>query len=313
MRESIGYVEAHGTGTILGDPIEVSALTEVFRESTRRRGFCGIGSAKSNFGHLSCAAGVTGLIKTVLALENQAIPPTVHYTAPNPAIDLASSPFYVTTRLRRWDRNGTPRRAGISSFGVGGTNAHVILEEAPQRAERSDKRPHQVFTISARSEAALNEASKRLAAHLRAHPEVNLADSAFTLHLGRHFFKHRRAMVVSSEERERLADALESPDELPAYTAAAERPAVFLFPGQGSQYPGMAAGLYKSEPVVRRAIDRCARLLKPTLDADLKKLLFPSSRDRKRSGGSIERIPSGPNLRCSRWGTRSPSCGPLGA
>jgi phthiocerol/phenolphthiocerol synthesis type-I polyketide synthase E len=286
--ESIGYVEAHGTGTILGDPIEFSALTEVFRESTSRRGFCGIGSAKSNFGHLSCAAGVTGLIKTVLALENQAIPPTVHYTAPNPAIDLGSSPFYVTTRLRRWDRNGTPRRAGTSSFGVGGTNAHVILEEAPQRAERSEKRPHQVFTMSARSEAALNEASKRLATHVRAHPEMHLADAAFTLHVGRRFFKHRRAMVVSSEDRERVADALESPDKLPAFTAAAERPTVFLFPGQGSQYPGMAAGLYKSEPVLRRAIDRCARFLKPALDADLRKLLFPSSRDRNGAAEALK-------------------------
>jgi phthiocerol/phenolphthiocerol synthesis type-I polyketide synthase E len=286
--ESIGYVEAHGTGTILGDPIELSALTEVFRESTSRRGFCGIGSAKSNFGHLSCAAGVTGLIRTVLALENQAIPPTVHYAAPNPAIDLASSPFYVTTRLQRWDRNGTPRRAGISSFGVGGTNAHLIVEEAPARLERTDKRMHQVFTISARSETALNEASKRLAAHLRAHPEVDLADAAFTLHLGRRFFKHRRAMVVSSGERERLVDALESPDRLPAFAAASEPPAVFLFPGQGSQYPGMAAGLYKGDPVVRRAIDHCARLLKPALDADLKKLLFPSSRNRNSAAEALK-------------------------
>ncbi len=276
--ESIGYVEAHGTGTILGDHIELSALTEVFRESTSRRGFCGIGSAKSNFGHLSCAAGVTGLIKTVLALENRAIPPTVHYTSPNPAIALASSPFYVTTRLREWDRNGTPRRAGISSFGVGGTNAHLIVEEAPQCAERSGKLPHHLFTISARSEAALNEASKRLASHVRAHPEMNLADAAFTLHLGRHSFKHRRVMVAGSEERERLADALESPGKLPSFVAGAECPIVFLFPGQGSQYPGMAAGLYKSEPAVRRAIDRCARLLKPALDADLRKVLFPSKR-----------------------------------
>ncbi|HXR78295.1 MAG TPA: SDR family oxidoreductase [Bryobacteraceae bacterium] len=286
--ESIGYVEAHGTGTILGDPIELSALTEVFRESTTRRGFCGIGSAKSNFGHLSCAAGVTGLIKTVLALEKQAIPPTVHYTAPNPAIDLASSPFYVTTRLRRWDRNGTPRRAGISSFGVGGTNAHVILEEAPQRTEQSNRRTQQVFTVSARSEAALNEASKRLATHLRTHPEIDLADAAFTLHLGRRFFKYRRVMTVGSEERERLADALDAADALPSFAAAAERPAVFLFPGQGSQYPGMAAGLYKSEPVVRRAIDRCARLLKPTLNADLKKLLFPATRNRKNAAEALK-------------------------
>jgi acyl transferase domain-containing protein len=283
--KSIGYVEAHGTGTILGDPIEMSALTKVFRESTTRRGFCGIGSAKSNFGHLSCAADVTGLIKTVLALKNGAIPPTVHYSAPNPAIDLASSPFYVTTRLQRWDRNGIPLRAGVSSFGVGGTNAHLILQEAP-RAERGNGRPHQVFTISARSEAALNEASKRLAAHLRARSEVNLADAAFTLHLGRHFFKNRRVIIVGTEERERLACSLESPDKLPACTAA-ERSLVFLFPGQGSQYPGMAAGLYKGEPVVRRAINRCARLLRPALDVDLKKLLFPS---RRHQNGAAEAL-----------------------
>ena len=271
--ESIGYIEAHGTGTILGDPIEVSALTEVFRESTRRRGFCGLGSAKSNFGHLSCAAGVTGLIKTVLALENHAIPPTVHYTAPNPAIDLAASPFYVTTRLSRWDNNGVPRRAGVSSFGVGGTNAHVIVEEAPKREERPSKRPHHVLTISARSETALNQAWRQLAAHVRTYPEVDLADVAFTLHLGRHFFKHRRALVVDGE-RPRLLESLDAADKLPAVVAAAERPTVFLFPGQGSQYPGMAAGLYKSETVVRHAIDRCARILQPTLKADIRKVLF---------------------------------------
>lgn len=285
---SIGYVEAHGTGTILGDPIELSALTEVFRESTPRRGFCGISSAKSNFGHLSCAAGVTGLIRTVLALEHQAIPPTVHYTAPNPAIDLASSPFYVTTRLQRWDRNGTPRRAGVSSFGVGGTNAHAIIEEAPEFPPRTEKRPQQVFTISARTEAALNHASKRLAEYLRVHREIDLADAAFTLHVGRGFFKHRRAIVVGSDDRDRLVEMLESPESVGAFTAGPERPTVFLFPGQGSQYPGMAAGLYQKEPIVRRAIDRCARMLKPALDADLKKLLFPTTRDRNHAAEALK-------------------------
>jgi phthiocerol/phenolphthiocerol synthesis type-I polyketide synthase E len=285
---SIGYVEAHGTGTILGDPIELSALTEVFRESTSKRGFCGISSAKSNFGHLSCAAGVTGLIRTVLALEHEAIPPTVHYTAPNPAIDFASSPFYVTTHLQRWDRNGTRRHAGVSSFGVGGTNAHVIIEEAPVRFGRMEKRPYQLFAISARSEAALNEASKRLAKHLRSHPEIDLADAAFTLHLGRSFFKFRRAIVAGSEDREHLVDALESAERVQALTAVPERHAAFLFPGQGSQYPGMASGLYQREPVVRRAIDRCARMLKPMLGADLKKLLFPTTRDRNHAAEALK-------------------------
>jgi phthiocerol/phenolphthiocerol synthesis type-I polyketide synthase E len=285
--ESIGYIEAHGTGTILGDPIEVSALTEVFRESTRRRGFCGLGSAKSNFGHLSCAAGVTGLIKTVLALENHAIPPTVHYTAPNPAIDLAASPFYVTTRLSQWDSNGAPRRAGVSSFGVGGTNAHVIVQEAPRRGERPSKRPHQILTLSARSEAALNQSWRQLAAHVRAYPEVDLADVAFTLHLGRHFFSHRRALVVDRERR-RLLESLDAADNLPAVVAAAERLNVFLFPGQGSQYPGMAAGLYKTETVVRRAIDRCARILHSALKADLRKLLFAPGRNLKRAQEALK-------------------------
>jgi acyl transferase domain-containing protein/ubiquinone/menaquinone biosynthesis C-methylase UbiE len=290
--ESIGYVEAHGTGTILGDPIEISALTEVFRETTSRRGFCGIGSAKSNFGHLSCAAGVAGLIKTVLALEHQSIPPTVHYTSPNPAIDLASSPFYVTTRLTGWERNGTARRAGVSSFGVGGTNAHVVLEEAPPPAARTEMRPHQVLILSARSEAALNEATKRLGSYLGAHTDIHLADAAFTLQLGRRSFKYRRAVVLASGDRERIVDALEQAESLAAFTAAHNRPAVFLFPGQGSQYPGMAAGLYQTEPVVRRAIDRCARLLKPHLGADLRKLLFPSRRNR---GLAAE------ELRNTRW------------
>ncbi len=192
--ESFGYVEAHGTGTILGDPIELSALTEVFRAGSERSGYCGIGSVKSNFGHLSCAAGIAGLIKTVLSMEHKAIVPTVHYTAPNPAIDLASSPFYVATQLIPWERNGTPRRAGVSSFGVGGTNAHIVLEEAPPRIALSEKRAHQLFTISARSETALAEASKKLATHIEKHPEIDLADAAYTLHLGRRPFKYRRAI-----------------------------------------------------------------------------------------------------------------------
>src|SRR3954463_5839437 len=174
--DTVGYVEAHGTGTILGDPIELSALTEVFRGHTDRQGFCGIGSAKSNFGHLSCAAGVAGLIKTVLALEHQAIPPTVHYTAPNPAIDLGASPFYVTTRLRSWERNGVPRRAGVSSFGVGGTNAHLVVEEAPSRDAPEEERPHQLVTLSGRSPAAVDEIATRLADHLERHTELELAD-----------------------------------------------------------------------------------------------------------------------------------------
>ncbi|MEO7443115.1 MAG: polyketide synthase, partial [Acidimicrobiales bacterium] len=154
--DSIGYVEAHGTGTILGDPIEVAALTEAYRHHTDRRQYCAIGSVKSNFGHLSCASGVAGLVKAVLTLEHGAIPPTVHFQSPNPAIDFASSPFYVASELTPWTRDSGPRRAGVSSFGVGGTNAHLILEEAPVRPALPECRPHQLLTLSARTEAALD-------------------------------------------------------------------------------------------------------------------------------------------------------------
>jgi phthiocerol/phenolphthiocerol synthesis type-I polyketide synthase E len=290
--ESIGYVEAHGTGTILGDPIEFSALNDAFRAGTDRRGYCGIGSVKSNFGHLSCAAGVAGLIKTVLVLEHGAIPPTVHYQTPNPAIDFASSPFFVTTRLHPWERNGTPRRAGVSSFGVGGTNAHLVIEEAPARPAPTQRRSHQLLVLSARSQAALDHATMRLASHLRAHPDLDLADVAFTLHVGRRTFRHRRALVAASDDLEGFVTACQQPERMAASVAAADRPVVFMFPGQGSQYPGMAAGLYKSEPVVRRAIDRCARILEPELGADLRKLLFPPQR---------RRVQVAEELRDTRW------------
>src|SRR5688572_27700901 len=287
--ESIGYVEAHGTGTILGDPIELSALTEVFRASTKRRGFCGIGSVKSNFGHLSCAAGIAGLIKTVLAMEHGAIPPTVHYNSPNPAINLPSSPFYVTTSLRRWERNGLPRRAGVSSFGVGGTNAHVVLEEAPQREAPVEKRPHQLFVISARTETALDQATTNLSKHLQAHPELDFADVAFTLQVGRRFFQHRRMLVVDSEERAQAIATLGDLASLGAFVANDdERSVVFTFPGQGSQYVGMAKGLYETEPLVHTAIDDCARLLKPVLKADLRRILFPGQRSRKSAAETLK-------------------------
>ena len=277
--ETFGYIEAHGTGTILGDPIEISALNEVFRESTGKRGYCGIGSVKSNVGHLSCAAGVAGLMKTVLSLEHGAIPPTVHYKAPNPAIDIAASPFYITTRLQPWHRNGTPRRAGVSAFGVGGTNAHVVLEEAPSPPPIEEKRPYQLLTLSARSEAALNGTARRLADYLESHDTIDLADVAYTLHVGRREFPFRRAFPIPSDQARRAADLLR--EARPATAAIAQRPVIFMFPGQGSQYTGMAQGLYATEPVFRKTLDRCARLLKASTKIDLRRMLFPTSRLRK--------------------------------
>ena len=170
--ETISYVEAHGTATELGDPIEVAALTKAFQARTRERGFCAIGSVKSNIGHLDAAAGVAGLIKTVLALEHGLIPPSLHFASPNPRIDFSSSPFFVNAALQPWARGPHPRRAGVSSFGIGGTNAHVVLEEAPPPPPATPAPQAQLLTLSARTPAALEQSRTRLASHLLERPDT---------------------------------------------------------------------------------------------------------------------------------------------
>src|SRR6185295_1366007 len=197
---TIGYVEAHGTGTSLGDPIEVAALAEAFRGAGA--GSCALGSVKTNLGHLDAAAGVAGLIKTVLALGHREIPPSLHYSEPNPAIDFSASPFYVNAALAPWAaREGGPRRAGVSSFGIGGTNAHAIVEEAPEReAPQASVRPWQPLVLSARTPSALEAMTEHLARHLAAHPEEKLADVAYTLGAGRKVFAHRRALICRDRE-----------------------------------------------------------------------------------------------------------------
>ena len=189
--DDITYIEAHGTGTPLGDPIEIAALTQAFGARTQRRQFCAIGSVKTNIGHLDAAAGVAGLIKTVLALHHQQIPPSLHFEQPNPKIDFTNSPFYVNTHLTEWQKNGAPRRAGVSSFGIGGTNAHVILEEAPAAAASGPSRSWQLLLLSAKTRAALDRATANLANYLQQYPDANLADVAYTLQVGRRGFEHR--------------------------------------------------------------------------------------------------------------------------
>ncbi|HEX9668793.1 MAG TPA: type I polyketide synthase, partial [Thermoanaerobaculia bacterium] len=270
--ETISYIEAHGTGTPVGDPIEISALTQVFRERTGRTGFCAIGSVKPNVGHLGAAAGVAGIIKTVLALERQMIPPSLFFEEPNPQIDFAASPFYVNTRLSDWPRNGAPRRAGVSAFGMGGTNAHVILEEAPERLPSDPAQPWQLLPLSARTPAALERATANLADHLEAHPDLDLGDAAYTLGVGRKSFPHRRALVC--RDRAEAIEAARSPGgSATGYTEAGERPVAFLFSGQGAQYPGMGADLYATQPGLRAEVDRCSELLEPHLGFDLRDLL----------------------------------------
>jgi natural product biosynthesis luciferase-like monooxygenase protein/amino acid adenylation domain-containing protein len=273
---TIGYIEAHGTGTTLGDPIEVAALNQVFRGATDERGFCAIGSVKTNIGHLDAASGMAGLIKTTLALTHRQIPPSLHFTEPNPKIDFADSPFYVATQLSDWQAAGHPRRAGVSSFGIGGTNAHVILEEAPPAAPSGARRPAQLLLLSAKTRSALDTMTANLAEHLKRNPQLDLADVAYSLQTGRRVFGQRR--ILACRDIDEAVAALTTLDPKSVFSAAhqpADRPIVFMFPGQGAQHSQMAAELYCAEPIFREQLDRCAELLMPQLGRDIRELLYP--------------------------------------
>jgi amino acid adenylation domain-containing protein len=274
--DTLTYLECHGTATPMGDPIEIAALTQAFRAHTDRLGFCAIGSLKTNVGHLDSAAGVCGLIKTVLALERRQIPPSLHFERPNPQIDFANSPFFVNAALRDWQTDGRPRRAGVTSLGMGGTNAHVILEEAPALEPSGPSRPWKLLLLSAHAETALEQATGRLADFLAGNPLLDLADVAYTLQVGRRPFGHRRALLARGLEDAARALATRDPERLlTADPEPGDRPVVFLFSGQGSQYPNMGRGLYEAEPSYRAEVDRCCELLRPHLGLDLRELLLP--------------------------------------
>jgi acyl transferase domain-containing protein len=268
--ESITYVEAHGTGTRLGDPIELAALTRAF--GTGPEHTCWLGSVKTNIGHTDAAAGVAGFIKTVLALEHRQLPPSLNFEQPNPEIDFASGPFRVNTVPRDWDTGGLPRRAGVSSLGIGGTNAHAVLEEAPASQEPERSRTPQLVVLSAQSPAALTRAVDRLGAHLRKHPEVPLSDVAWTLQVGRSVQAHRRFAV--GQDTEELLRALAEPEGT-ARLEPGERPVVFMFPGHGGQHAGMGRELYATQPAFREAVDECRAHLTPRLGFDLRTVLHP--------------------------------------
>ncbi|TMQ65450.1 MAG: SDR family NAD(P)-dependent oxidoreductase [Candidatus Eisenbacteria bacterium] len=271
---SVTYVEAHGTGTTLGDPVEVAALARAFGAPAGRIGRCALGSVKTNVGHLDAAAGVAGLIKTVLSLEHREIPPSLHFRRPNPKIDFAATPFYVNADLRDWPGDGTPRRAGVSSFGIGGTNAHLILEEPPASAPSGRARPAQVFVLSAATESALSAASESLAALLESGASPNLADAAYTLQVGRKRLPWRRA-VTGRDTAEVIAALRQGPHSSRArHDLRRGAEIAFLFPGQGAQHPGMTAELYRHEAAFRDPFDRCADRLRPLLGLDLRRLVF---------------------------------------
>jgi phthiocerol/phenolphthiocerol synthesis type-I polyketide synthase E len=275
---SISYIEAHGTGTEVGDPIEVAALRRVYAQRTADRQWCGIGSVKSNIGHLSQGAGVAALIKTVLALEHGVIPASINVETPNPALDLADSPFYLTTALTKWTPDTGPRRAGVSSFGFGGTNAHLVLEEAPPvRRTPADERPAHLLALSAKTPTALATVVRRLAVHLQAHPDTDMADVAHTLRVGRAEHPHR-AVVVARDIPDAVA-ALGTAKRTHTGRADGLPRLAFLLPGQGAQYAGMGAQLYQAEQVFRAALDECARVLAGELDRDLLDLVLGRSTD----------------------------------
>jgi len=287
--ETISYVETHGTGTPVGDPIELAALTQAFRAKTSSKNFCALGSIKGNIGHLDAAAGVAGLIKTTFMLKHKVLPPSINFEKPNPRIAFENSPFFVNTELTDWETNGAPRRAGVSSFGVGGTNAHVVLEEAPDRETSSSSRPWILLLLSAKTSTALDAMTRNLVQHLKQYPDLNLADIAYTLQVGRKAFNHRRMCVCKTGDD--AVYALETRDPRRIITSLEEprdRDVVFMFSGQGSQYVNMGLGLYRTESQFRAVVDRCAEVLQPHLGLDLREILYPSGEDVEESAEKLK-------------------------
>jgi acyl transferase domain-containing protein len=320
--ESITYVETHGTGTILGDPIEMEALTKAF--NTDKRGYCAIGSVKTNVGHLDAAAGVTGFIKTVLALEHKQIPPSLNFSRPNPMIDIEHTPFIVNKELTNWKNDTYPRRAAVSSFGIGGTNVHVILQEwteehgTPTKSSLSSEpltREHHLILLSARTPSALGKMTNNLVEYLKKNPGINLADAAYTLQAARAGFEYRK-MLVCADVKEAVEE-LTSSDAEKVKTFCAKpgkQSLAFMFSGQGSQYVNMGLGLYKKEPVFREEMNRCFEILNGLIDYDIKEILYPGisvsrvskvSKVSEVSGESSNRIETpliGSPRRLMKWG-----------
>ncbi len=285
--DTVTYVECHGTATPVGDPIEIAALTQAFRESSTGVGYCRVGSVKSNIGHLDTAAGVASLIKAALALEHKQIPPSLHFEKPNPTIAFDGSPFVVAAKLTEWKSDG-PRRAGVNSLGVGGTNAFVVLQEAPPRPARPASDSAQMLVLSARNKRALDDASARLAQWLRAHPEQSLADVSYTLLEGRHGFEQRR--VLGAKTHEEAAALLESGDARRVFnhTLELEQPSVvFMYPGGGAQYFQMGRGLYAAEAVFREHIDRGLATLRTRFKVDLAPVFFAEEVAREHAVGQL--------------------------
>jgi acyl transferase domain-containing protein/thioesterase domain-containing protein/NAD(P)-dependent dehydrogenase (short-subunit alcohol dehydrogenase family)/acyl carrier protein len=286
----VSYVECHGTGTYLGDPIEVAALTEAFRKTTDAIGSCRLGSVKTNIGHCDTAAGVASLIKVALSLHHRKLPPSLGYEAPNPSIDFETSPFKVNDKLTEWASKG-PLRAGVNSLGVGGTNAHVVLQEAPKRVDSEESLwPFQPIVISAKSKGALENAAQHLAQHLRSNPGQDLADVAYTLKEGRRAFERRRVLVAADHaEAANLLDGSD-PRRVFNHDYLGDNPeVVFMFPGGGAQYAGMARDIYATEPVFADWMDQGLAILQPKLDYDIRALWLPEKANEQAANDRLKR------------------------
>jgi len=271
---TIGLIEAHGTATPLGDPIEVAGLTQAFRLSTEENQFCALGSLKTNIGHCDVASGVAGVIKAALSLKHQILPPIVHYKKPNPEIDFENTPFYINTELKHWDKKAWPRRAGVSSFGVGGTNAHVVMEECSEIERKEEVKAFRLLVLSARTQSALKQYALNMTDYFKVAAQ-RLDDSVYTSQLGRKVFEHRAIFVAN--------DNSSMQDKLRAFQCAGknythvhehERPVVFMFPGQGAQYPGMARELYHHFEIFQQKFDHCCDILQERVGLNLKQFIF---------------------------------------
>ena len=289
--DDISYIETHGTGTPIGDPIEITALTQAFRATSRRNGYCGIGSVKTNIGHLDTAAGVASLIKVIQALKHRQLPPSLNFQKPNPAIDFEHTPFYVQAKFQEWHTENGPRRAGVSSLGVGGTNAHIVVEEAPfLKDSPPSAHPWHLLVLSAKSPTALDQATQRLATYLEEHTEIDLADVAYTLQLGRRAFAYRR--VLACHDRSDAITALrnaESKRLISGQTKDGTAQVVYMFPGGGAQYVNMGRELYQQEPIYKDVVDKCLALIQPHLPFDLKSLMYPASADIDAAAAALEK------------------------
>ncbi len=272
---TIGYVEAHGTATPLGDPIEIAGLAKAYRRFTDEKQYCAIGSTKANLGHLDVASGVVGLIKTCLALHERVLPPQINFEKPNPQIDFEASPFYVNTALAPWPDGRAPRRAAVSSFGVGGTNAHLVLEQAPTAPQSDGRAPAQLLLLAAKTPTALQRQADQLAQFLDTQPHARLEDVAYTLQAGRAHFAWRRA-IAAGDRTEAAALLRKAPTPGEAREVSSTPQFVFMFPGQGAQYPGMGAGLYAAVRTYRETIDEAARALldAPGFDIDIREFIL---------------------------------------